>query len=59
MRKGAVNTGFDLYSVLYFYPEIAGTVRPVKRTVAKKTVDLFKSLVTRIILTFPVFEKPA
>lgn len=59
MRKAAVNTGFDLYSVLLFYPEIAGAVHTVKGTVAKKTVDLFKSLVTRIKLTFPVFKKPA
>ena len=59
MRKAAVNTGFDTFSVFLFYPVIAGTVHTVKGAVTKEAVYLLKSLVTRVILTFPVFKKSA
>ena len=52
MRKNAVLTAFDLPAFLYLHLKISGTVRMIKRAIAKQTVDITVVSVTRIKLTF-------
>ncbi len=51
MRKNAVLTGFYFPVPLYLYLKISGTVRMIKRTVTKKTVDITVVSVARIKFT--------
>lgn len=59
MRKSAVYTAFNPYTVLLLISMVARTFLIIKGAVTEKTVKLLKSLMTRIVLAIPVFKKPA
>lgn len=58
MWKGTVVTGFDGFPISFDIFWLAWTVfSQVKRTVAKETVEVFKSLMAGKIFTFYIFKK--
>ena len=58
MWKGAVITAFNGFSVMFNVLWIARTVfSKIKRTIAKKTVEVFHTFMTRIIFTLYICKE--